>query len=709
MWQTLRILIGAGLTAATATAAGKLLMRRLALRLSRIEESLLAFVLGSGCLSVLVFLLASCGLARRGVFIGCGAILIGLCLWDGRGRATGDRLPEIPRLWKLLFFAVLAFFSVFYLLHAMAPECSPEGSGVNLPLIIRYARDYGFVAGLDAHSPQGLNMLFLFAFTIGRHSAAALFHLAFLVTLPLLMLSYGRRMGFPRAGVLGTIFTFASPVVGVDGSSAASEVALATVAFALFYLLQIWDSERQTAWLVPIGMLAGWAGGIGLAGLAAAPFALVFLAWKLLRARAAVLRPLVVTALGALVMLAPWFVRNPTWPAATVRQSYNSIQHLLEIPLQTTILGGPLGGLTGPLFLLAPVALITLRRRAGRQLLLAAAVFAATYPLDIATRFLIPSLPFVSLAMGLAFADGRVLGPLLVCAHLFLSYPKVMTAYCDPNAWRIETVQMRAALRRQPEEAHLTARLPDYRLTQVLDQYVPRNGQVFTQRPIPLAYTSRDVLIADRSPQGLQLREILRTPLVPAKWPVRHQRFRFPSVRLRGLRVLQTATGCGEWIVYELRLFRQDRELPRASQWRLSAQPHPEDVTLAFDNNPVTGWRSGGDLQPGMCVEVDLRAPVELDGVLLESCPEQGPVQLRLQGQLESGAWRDMAAAAETHEILRPAGLRRFAAREFKARGIEYLLTSDSDIQAADFREKPVLWGITELARSGNARLYRVR
>ena len=658
MWQAFRILIAAGFTVAAATAAGTLLLRRSARKLYRTEEILLAFVLGSGCLSLAVFLLASCKLARSGVFIGCGAVLIGICYWDGRGRAPGGRLPDYPHFWKLLFLAAFALFSILYFLHALAPECSPEGSAENLPLVAHWARDHGFTNHLDIRAPQGVNMLFLFAFTMGKHSAAALVHFAFLLTLPLLMLSYSRRMGFPRAGVLGAIFTFASPIVGVDGSSAAHEVALATIAFALFYLFQIWDSKH--------------------------------------RARATV------TALCAMVMMALWFTRG------VPHQSYDSIRHLAEIPLQTAILGGPLGGLTGPLFLLAPVALIALRQRAGRQLLLAAAVFGSTYPLDIATRFLIPALPFVSLAMGLALADARILGPLLAFAHLFLSYPKVVSAYCDPNAWRVETVQLRVALRRRPEESYLTSRLPDYGITRALDQLVAKNGKVFTQRPIPSAYTSREVLVAHRDTRNLELLEILRTPLVPAKWPVRHQCFQFPAQRLRAVRVLQTGTGRGEWVIHELRLFLQSRELPRAPEWRLSATPNPWNIQLAFDNSPVTCWRSGGDLRPDMRVEVDLGGPAELDAVLIETCPEQGPVQLRLQGHRETGAWMDLAATAEISEVVRPAGLRRFAAREFKARGVDYILTADSDFQAADFREKPALWGIREITRSGDLRLYRV-
>ena len=55
-------------------------------------------------------------------------------------------------------------------------------------------------------------------------------------------------------------------------------------------------------------------------------------------------------------------------------------------------------------FLLAPLGLIALRRREGRQLWLAALVFGANYFSNISARFLIPPLPFVALAMMLALS-----------------------------------------------------------------------------------------------------------------------------------------------------------------------------------------------------------------------------------------------------------------------------------------------------------------
>ena len=115
-------------------------------------------------------------------------------------------------------------------------------------------------------------MLFLFAFSFGRHAAAATLHCCFLFALPLMMLSYGRRIGRPLAAACAGTIVYLSPLVGVDGVSAYNDVALATAAFATFYLVEIWrgQEDKQHALLLPIGLLAGFCFSIKYTGFVAA-------------------------------------------------------------------------------------------------------------------------------------------------------------------------------------------------------------------------------------------------------------------------------------------------------------------------------------------------------------------------------------------------------------------------------------------------------
>ena len=112
-----------------------------------------------------------------------------------------------------------------------------------------------------ANLSQGIEMLFLFAYAFGRHSAAAVVHFAFLLALPWSMLNYGRRFGFAGAGAAGALLVFLSPVVGRDGTTAYNDVAVAAVIFAVFQLVEIWSENRHPGLLVPIGLAAGFSIG----------------------------------------------------------------------------------------------------------------------------------------------------------------------------------------------------------------------------------------------------------------------------------------------------------------------------------------------------------------------------------------------------------------------------------------------------------------
>ena len=162
------------------------------------EHDLLAFVTGGALLSFTVFLLCAIHAARTPVFLVLGIATLALN-WCFGARADGG-LPALPRLWKVLFAAPFVFYALLYLSNSLAPETSPDGQAYHLGLVYRFFREHGFhrlTTNMYANLPLGVEMLFLFAFSFGRHSAAATVHCWYLLALPLLMLSYARRIGTP--------------------------------------------------------------------------------------------------------------------------------------------------------------------------------------------------------------------------------------------------------------------------------------------------------------------------------------------------------------------------------------------------------------------------------------------------------------------------------------------------------------------------------
>jgi hypothetical protein len=738
MPQALSILFGAAFAAVVSLSLGTMLLRALRVPLYRQEERALAFVVGSACLSFAIFLLCAAGAARKSVFLILGLAALAVAFRRGAHRPMGESLPPLPVFWKWLFLAIFAPFFVLYFFNAMAPEMSPDGVGYHLSLVARYLRDHGFerlTTNMYGNLSQGVEMLFLFAFAFGRHSAAALTHFAFLVTLTLAILCYARRSGFPVAGVCAALLVFASPVAGIDGASAYNDVATACIVFTVFYLTRIWEPDSSTAALLaPIGLVAGFGYAAKYTACLAVPYALAVVGWKAMRRGAPTLKPLLVVAACAAVMVAPWMIKNAVWLGNPVspflnqvfpnpyihisfekdyafdQRHYDGLKSDSQIPLELTVRGAVLGGLLGPMFLLAPIGLLALRWPAGRSLLVAAVFFAAPYAANMGTRFLLPALPFVALSMGLALGSFRVAAATLVLAHAVLSWPAVMPKYCAPNAWRLlKKIPVRQALRIESEESYLNFRLPYWAMMRAIDLKVPKGAKVFAFSGTPEAYTSRDVLIAYQSAFGNGIGDILWTPIIPdyqARWLLR---FRYPAQPLRQIRVVQTAWGApDQWSIGEFRIFRGPSELPRAADWKLRARPNPWDVQLAFDNSPVTRWRSWQTLYPGMFVAVEFGSPQITDSVLLECGHGQYKIKLKLEGMDETGKWKTLAAAPETAEGPEPSGLRRAAAEEIKARGIDYLLMYDDDYASEDLKKNFKLWGVTLLSAFKGTRLYRI-
>jgi len=526
---------GAAFTVGVCLALGALLLRWLRVEFHRLEGALFAFVTGSACLSLATFVLCVVHQARLAVFLIGGAAAVGWAVRSARwGVPQGARrerprasLPAMPRAWAVLFVVVFAAFFACYFCNALAPEISPDGSSYHLGNVARYWRCQGF--DWDYHSiysslSQGMEMLFLLAFSIGRHPAAALVHMAFQATLPWLILCYGRRFGFPRVGAFAGLLTYACPVVGIAGISAYNDLAVATLIFAGFYLVEVNYETCGSNAMFLIGLLCGQAYAIKYpAGL------MLPLTAGLTRGRRAM-----ALCLGAAVTAGPWLLRNwvwlgnpmapflnswfpnAYWTAAAEHQylaglsQYPAFKSYWEFCMQLTVLGGLVPGMIGPAFLLVPLSLLALRHPHGRRLLLAAAVYSIPAFLNTEVRFLIPAIPFFALALGLAMKNSWGALPAVALLQAVLCWPAVMDAYCDRNAWRVRGFQLRAALRLEPESEYIGSHVGDYALKAAIERAVPVQGRLFSFAGRAAAYIGRDIVVGYESSQGMRIEEALQ-------------------------------------------------------------------------------------------------------------------------------------------------------------------------------------------------------
>src|SRR5580658_3563600 len=214
MMHILPILFGALFTVATAWSLGMLLLRRLAASFDPWERRLLAFFVGSACLSAILFALSAAHLAYRGVLLGLGLGSIGYAVYSGAFRFPRKAFAPLAPLWRWIFIAAFAAFTWYGFFNALAPEHSSDGMAYHLAEVSIYQRAHGFphiTNDIYADLSQGIEMLYLFAFDFGKHSAASLLHYSLLIGLVFLVLAYGRRIGRPMVGVAAAIFTYTCP------------------------------------------------------------------------------------------------------------------------------------------------------------------------------------------------------------------------------------------------------------------------------------------------------------------------------------------------------------------------------------------------------------------------------------------------------------------------------------------------------------------
>jgi hypothetical protein len=733
-----RILFGAAFTGLTSLSLGLLIVQALRLPLSRRESRLIGFLLGSAALSTLVLLSAALWIVKPVWFVALGVSAVAACTWRGAWRYGGPPVGDpLPLRWHCLFAAVMLVFGIFSFAHAMAPETSPDGSTYHLGTVARYLREGGLswqTTNMYANMPMGVEMLFLFAFAFGTHSAAALVHWQFLLALPLLMLALGRRFGVPKAGAVGGLIMFCCPLAAVDGSSAYVDIATAAVVFGAFYLLLVYEQTRAPGLPFVIGALAGFAYTCKMTAFAAVPFALAWIVWTSWKARSPWLRPAVLSGIAAAAVMTPWLVKsavmvgNPFSPflnnwfpnpyvhisfeqgyRESLRTYYGQVTSASRIPLEVTVRGGPLQGFLGPVFLLAPIALLSLRSALGRRLLLAAAVYLAAYPTNIGTRFLLTAAPFVTMALGATIAPWRGIATIVVLFAAWTSWPPITRIYADEHAWRFDRFRLKQALRRESADAFLTRTSSGYAISKLIDKHVPPNGKVLTYAGPAEAYTSRDVLVVYQGGLNQVLGDILAAGLSADYQPIHAWTFKFAGREVRRLRLVQTKASPQEWTIAELHVFAARGEFRPDNAWRLRAAPNPWDVQFAFDRCPVTRWKTWEPSRAGMSVEIDFGRTIWVDTVRADVPPDQSELSARLEVETPAGKWETASEAPERTSQPTIANARRVVMEELKRLGITHLAMQDSD----EFISKELYlnragWGVTLAAEGPGIKLYSI-
>ncbi len=740
----LRILFGAAFVWFFCLASGQLFFRAIRLTLRAGESTFLGFVTGASLVGTLMFLLASGRLVYTRLLVVVGLAVIGAWLRICRPvhrRAPRDPEDEapLPLAWRIAFWLPLIVYGCLYLMAALAPETSADGTVYHLGLIARYYDYRGFMAmphDMFAGLPEGIEMLFWIGFSLGRHSAAAMVHLLFLLAMPFGMLAFARRIGQPKAGVVAALLFYMAPIAGKDATIAYVDTGTAVVVFAAFYCLWLWRKTECQAALIPAGLLAGYCYACKMSAGMAIPFAIVFvIVGELARGRGKLraLRSGAVAALLACVIAVPWMLKNlilfhnPFFPLMNhlfpnphlypltedeLRRIFINLNKvpLRDFPFQIAV-GGKFVGILGPVFLLAPMALLSLRFPAGRLCLLAFVVFFPPFFGNTEVRFLLPSLPFLALAIAMALLSiphaGAALGLIAIAFHSYTSWPGVVQQFVPGFQWRIELPDIRVPLRIVSEQAWFSEHWHEYDVGLMLDRFVPPGDSVFSPNMGAIAYHHRDLVGSFDSALGLRIFDLYLTPLVDI-WANGWRRdIRFAPVTTRRIRLQSTSDMDNELRIHELRFYDGDTEIPRRPDWRLTASRNPWEVQFAFDNDRVSWWTSGQRVDRRTWIEADFPRPVRIDRLGVDQIEDQRWIQLSPSADL-NGRWTMLQAQETAGPAPRRPDLRMAVRDELKAAGIRWMLIQDGAYGADDIRNKSPYWGITQIAEVHGYRLWKL-
>jgi len=599
---------------------------------------------------------------------------------------------ERPPRWAIV---VSVPYVAAYLYYALQPETQSDALHYHLNI----ATHHGFPSSLSFYNliPQGIELLFAAAYSIAGERGAKLLHLIYLILSVPLIARIGRQLNVDWNASWAAAFFYAlTPVVGMSATCAYNDAAMVFYVLTVVHLLL--ESDASPGML---GIAAGFCYAVKFTGGLAAPIAL------LLRRSPFVL-------LGAAAMIAPWLVRsfvmtgNPVAPLmnfifpngyfhieserelARYLRTYGDLD-FAAIPLQLTIRGDVLQGLLGPLWLAAPVALLALRSRAGHILWAAAILAGAPWFLNIGTRFLMPALPFLALA--LMCSVPRVLVLSLVFTQAIVSWPQVIPLYAAKGAWALG----------MPHQSQN----PERALAKLVTENTAPDARILDLANAPAAITPRHLINAWQTAQGDRIVRSLRTAMTPDRGTLVEWRTQFTARSFTAIRVRFASDLADSIAIHEI-------ELPGLNPdilWTIRSWPNIWESALALDGNLTSNWATWQPLRSGMFHEVDFSSAQTLREIAVVASRSARTAKLELWGR-DKETWRAIHIPQRPAELA-PLNLRLSAMRYLRREGITHILApigTDAFGQVGrDMRATPADWNLDTIAEFENVTLYKIR
>ena len=541
------------------------------------------------------------------------------------------------------------------------------------------------------------------------------------------MLRTARRLLLPDAvSMAAIVLYFCAPVAGITGTSAYTDAGGVFFVLSTFYLLLVWRDTRDWKYLVPAGVTAGFCYAIKIPGGLILVLALAFVA---IACRSIPFRLLVALAAPAIVM-APWLLRslimtgnplaplfnsvfpNPYFHVATERElaaslgsfgGFSPVRVFYEL-----VVRGAFQGTMGPVFFLLPLALLALRRQAGRICWLAAICVSLPWIWNTGARFLMPALPFVALALVMSLP--RAVVWVLMLLQAVTCWPQVISLYHPEYTWRLQRIPWRAALRIQPESDYLASLIGEYQTARLIQDRTQPDERIFSLIGVATAYTDREVLGSWDSSQADNLTDVLRVALTPRD-ALCDVKAAWNPAPLTGVRIRVSADSPLQWQIHDLQLFSGNQHASRNPPWQLHSSPNEWDLPLAFDPNRATRWSTWEPVRAGMYVEADFEQPQTISSAIMtEPCPQAG-MPFEFYGA-QNGAWHLLTRHITSTEGV-AGDLRMDATQTILRAGYRYILAYNGEgargVIGSVIAGHEAEWGVDRVAELGPVVLFRIK
>ena len=201
--------------------------------------------------------------------------------------------------------------------------------------------------------------------------------------------------------------------------------------------------------------------------------------------------------------------------AREMMEIYPGLRSWWQWPWEAAVKGGVLQGFLGPVFLVLPLSILALRYKLGRLLIVTGLMFAIPIIGNMGTRFILPALPFFSLALGLVLSRWPAALYLVIVFHALTALPPVARQYAAQGALMLDGFPIREALRIRPEEDTLHALAASYDVASMIEKHVSPNDTVLALAWVMEAYTTPTIRTHHLSASNERLAETLWTPVTP--------------------------------------------------------------------------------------------------------------------------------------------------------------------------------------------------